>query len=312
MKLPTYLMYMMVLLVSSFTCLHAQADFSYAMPRFAQLRNELLLANPPAAERLKQVTEKLPSSLASSRSFYDFVNYLSRKPDIDSTESMLRKASRKYPTMSFLKTLTEEDLHVIHENRKLISFILEGVLEFEYPYVINKHPSFLTELEFYNISPGEVVGEIGAGNGMFSLVTSMVHDSISYYINELGANTVNSTANRHQLYKKYIASNNLSYIIGEEKHTNLKIGSCDKIIVRNTFHHFKKKKQMLKSISQSLKEEGELLLLEPDLSLVKDNQVCKKAIKINKVVSAVENAGFKLVGKQHINHHYIAMRFVRE
>jgi len=300
-----------MLVVSVMTCLQAQTDLSYAIPRFAQLRNELLSANPTAAERLKQVTDKLPSSLASSRPFYDFVNYISRVPDGKSTEMLLDQAFSRYPNIPFLKTLTKEDLLIIHENRELLSFILEGVLKFEYPYVINKHPSFLEELEFYNISQGEVVGEIGAGNGMFSLVTGMIYDSISFYINETGAYTVNSTAKKHQLYEKYIDSNNLTYIIGEVKSTNLKTGSCDKIIVRNTFHHFKKKKQMLKSIRLALKEEGELLLLEPDLSLAKDNQICTKAIKINKIVSAVERAGFKLVGKKHIKDYYIVMRFIR-
>ncbi|HRI32986.1 MAG TPA: hypothetical protein PLD02_04485, partial [Saprospiraceae bacterium] len=50
---------------------------------------------------------------------------------------------------------------------------------------------------------------------------------------------------------------------GSSTSTGMEDSTFDKIIIRNTFHHFRKKDKMLQSIMKSMNDETELIILEP-------------------------------------------------
>ena len=88
----------------------------------------------------------------------------------------------------------------------------------------------------------------------------------------------------------------MSLVQGEITSTNLEGLDLDKIIIRQSFHHFSRKKEMLSSISKSLKPDGRLYVLEA----TKDHPdnycrcLCDEAMRSKRIIKKITSNGFKL------------------
>lgn len=95
--------------------------------------------------------------------------------------------------------------------------------------------------------------------------------------------------------KGHILKNDSEIILikGKKKETKLP-EPVDKIILRNTFHHFKDKKAMLKSIKGSLKKDGKLFINEYIDDQSGTEKPCKHILTEIEIKKRLQKAGFEL------------------
>lgn len=211
---------------------------------------------------------------------------------------ILKKIRKEYKKESWTEKILANHIAAITANPEICDFINMGVISMDYPFQISAGTAF-KELEFYDIQPNEAIADVGAGKGTFTLLLYMAAQSNKIYYTEIDNELI---LYFYESIKKGYVSNNDSEIImvkGEKKNTKLS-EKVDKIIVRNTFHHFKDKKAMLKSIKESLKPNGRLYLKESiaDKYEHKKDRPCKHIMEEEKIKSYLEKAGFRLVKEQ--------------
>jgi len=83
---------------------------------------------------------------------------------------------------------------------------------------------------------------------------------------------------------------------GRKKETKFEPASLDKIIIRNSFHHFSKKEAMLASIKTSLKPNGVLFLQEP----LKSGKGCAMKMEEAEIKEILISNGFILEKEMNV------------
>jgi ubiquinone/menaquinone biosynthesis C-methylase UbiE len=133
---------------------------------------------------------------------------------------------------------------------------------------IKMFKSTKSELQIYNLKSNETVAEIGYGTGWLTGVIFLQHDSLNYYATEVYEAYLKSI---DPIMKKYLSlrktpnTNKLIIVKGTTSKTNLPADSFDKIIIRETFHHFEFPNEMLHDVYGVLKKSGKLFVYEPSV-----------------------------------------------
>ncbi|MES2513282.1 MAG: methyltransferase domain-containing protein [Bacteroidota bacterium] len=133
-------------------------------------------------------------------------------------------------------------------------------------------------VDFIELKKGDIVTEIGAGNGINFGVLSMVFDSITFVAQDIDTNTLNKKAydkiiKEYMRYSRKPATNKFEMVIGTKTYSNLPDNTYDKLFVINSFHDFDKQDEMLNEIYRKLKADGQFILLE-GFSFPGDTQIC--------------------------------------
>lgn len=98
---------------------------------------------------------------------------------------------------------------------------------------------------------------------------------------------------------------------GQKKSTGLEGQQLDKIIIRDSFHHFKKKSKMLASIKKSLKDTGELFVVESVIIQNNGGKNCPMAMHASDIIKTIESGGFKLEQNVGLYLGRVLLKFVR-
>lgn len=123
--------------------------------------------------------------------------------------------------------------------------------------------------EFFDFRKGDLVAEVGAGNGKNIIGFSIAApDSLNFYLQDidrrrLTPQTLQKVVHSAAKYKKS-SGNSYRLCIGHETATGLPDGIFDKIILVSTLHEFTRMDEMLADIRQKLKADGLLYILETD------------------------------------------------
>lgn len=275
----------------------------------SRYRDYLLRRNPNATKELKFLFSKWDSlstkkeerakvtlGVVYLRKVYNYKNKLVKK-----------KLLKEMPASRICRLITDKEIDIINRNSELVDMINFEVLKNEYPFNISRE--IFEELESYDLKENERIGEIGCGIGTFGILISKIEPSVELFLNELDDSKL-------EYIKLVVAKSvdvydtkNIHIIEGGKTTTNMENFKLDKIIIRNTFHHFKKKSEMLKSIKQSLNENGELMILEAVRGLNEDNEdLCKLAMKKDEIEKIFEENGFELKGMKQVYNSYL-MKF---
>lgn len=169
------------------------------------------------------------------------------------------------------------------------------------------------ELSIYNIQKGEKIAEIGAGKGDFIKTISQNYDDLKIFVNEIDTNYSN-TFDTKLYFLNLNDDKNISYtsVLGNAKSTNLPHNSFDKIIIRNTFHHFEFPGEMVINLKQILKPDGKLFILEKFIDEIKDPE-CLLFMTRSKFMNYLNNNGFKLSNETKLlNSNFICLEFIIE
>ncbi len=162
---------------------------------------------------------------------------------------------------------------------------------------------FEKEIKQYNLKKGEIIADIGTGSAYFIRALSKYSDNITAYTNEINAVMVGKLQTKLALLDLY-DSKNITYlaVLGDTKSANLPKGKFDKIIIRNTFHHFSYPNEMLQDLKISLKKGGKLYIVDIMKDETTKAPACPNHINKETQLKYMTDNGFVLVRAIPLNY----------
>ncbi len=110
-----------------------------------------------------------------------------------------------------------------------------------------------------HLKPGMFVGDVGAGTGFYSLrIAQMVGPNGKVFSNDIQPpmlERLRKNAAAHNI-------NNIETVLGTESNPNLPAHALDLVVMVDVYHELSRPQRMLRSIRDSLKPDGQLVLLE--------------------------------------------------
>jgi tRNA A58 N-methylase Trm61 len=141
-----------------------------------------------------------------------------------------------------------------------------------------------------SIESNDVVADIGAGSGYHAFrMASLVPNGLIYAV-DIQTEMLMAIENK----KTFSEISNIETILGTEKSVQLPKNSVDKILMVDVYHEFSFPVEMISSMKNALKSNGELFLIEyrAEDPLVPIKKIHKMSEK--QAVKEMEAAGFKL------------------
>ena len=125
---------------------------------------------------------------------------------------------------------------------------------------------FKLEASQYHVKNGDKVLDLGGNDGSLIIPLSIVCDSLDYYLEDIHDTYFPMASETLSLAKQKL-NPNIAYqihtILGNDTAINLLGIYFDKIIVRETFHHFSNPSKILNEVKRLLAYSGELKIIEP-------------------------------------------------
>ncbi|MEX6633690.1 class I SAM-dependent methyltransferase [Hyphococcus lacteus] len=145
-----------------------------------------------------------------------------------------------------------------------------------------------------NLKTGDVVADIGSGTGLYSLMfAEEVGPSGRVYaedIEPLFLDLVNQRADDAGV-------DNITAVLGRENNISLPMGVADVVFIADTYHYFRDRQAVMKSVYNSLRPGGALVIVDYDLEEGESRAADKAHVRFGKagVVSEIEYIGFEFV-----------------
>src|SRR6478735_6515367 len=148
--------------------------------------------------------------------------------------------------------------------KRLCKFTAETPIGY---YDAEKHlvhdSAFQHEVFLYHFNKGDVIADIGAGSAYFERAISKYSNHLTVYVNEI------DSARVAQMEPKFILLDHTDKksivfkpVLGNDTSTGLPTGIFNKILIRNTFHHFSQPDEMLQHIKTLLRNDGKLFIVD--------------------------------------------------
>jgi protein-L-isoaspartate O-methyltransferase len=159
-------------------------------------------------------------------------------------------------------------------------------------------------LDTIKFKPGEVIADVGAGNGYHEAMLSLFNDSLTFYIQDIDSavcnpKTVNEVVAFYQNFKSKINTNRFITIIGNDNETNLPGDTFDKVLMLWTYQYFKNPGSIMTDIRSKLKSNGLLYIINPDIEYESGIKLSREhgwnASPIEKEISEILGCGFELI-----------------
>ncbi len=153
------------------------------------------------------------------------------------------------------------------------------------PHPDSMYNATKNELDIYDFKPHETIADVGFGMAWLEGVIVVHYDSLTIYANDVADFAfwyVDTIIASYLTLRKTPNTNQFITVKGTEYATNLPENTFDKIIVRETFHHFTKPYEMLADIHSKLKPEGKLFVYEEDQAESYFNKQCEAIIYCRK------------------------------
>jgi SAM-dependent methyltransferase len=182
-----------------------------------------------------------------------------------------------------------------------------------YPLIENNHSikQFLKQkcLDTINFKKGEIIADVGAGNGYLEGMLSLFNDSLTFYIQDIDTSicnqkTVDKVVDFYKRLKKKPFTNKFYVVNGSDVETNLPNATFDKILMIFTYPYLKYPKVFITDIKQKLKPDGRMYLINPDVPI--EDLAVIKALKaeygwnespIDNEINDIIECGFELISK---------------
>lgn len=139
---------------------------------------------------------------------------------------------------------------------------------------------------------GEVVADIGAGGGYFSMLfaedVGLDGKVYSLDTNPKMLTHIKSYAEENQL-------TNINTVLVNEDDLNLPEHGCDLIFLRNVFHHIQDKETYFAKLKSFLKPNGRIVIIDyKKTETFNFINLMKHYVEENLIISTLENAGYKI------------------
>lgn len=158
------------------------------------------------------------------------------------------------------------------------------------------------EISLYDIRAGMKVADIGYGYGHLLGALLLCKDSLQLYGVEAypfptyyGDSVLTLFA---ALRTSHAGSTTWHLCKGNQKRTCLPDGSMHRIIIRETYHHFKKPARLMPDIIRKLTPDGRIYLVEEDVASTYYSKMCKAYIlKRDELVNEISAYGLRLIAE---------------
>ena len=214
---------------------------------------------------------------------------------------------RKYESgkKSIFSSYSAIEMKIVKENIDLFGLVYQGVLKHDFPYGINSETSFIDEVVFIGIQDGDRIADIGAGSGEVGLLWAIIFKNLEVYMTDIGNIQVDLMRFKSKNIESIDTSNVVKILKGKKKSTMLEGKNLDKIVLKQAFHHFKKKDAMLASIKKSMTRDGELILIETEPTFYKNVRVgCRERLPQSEIESILKKNGFTLIDSERDEHDF--------
>jgi len=156
-------------------------------------------------------------------------------------------------------------------------------------------------IDFLQVKKGDVIADIGAGDGFFTSALTLLYDSVTIYVEDISPKTLKEKrlkkyAARFAKLKGGVQTNTFHVRIGTFSSTNLPDKAFDKIILLASFHEFTNMSAMVNDIAGKLKDDGKVYIMEA-FSLPGDTIYCAdkhKGYSIDQVTQIMRRSGLFL------------------
>jgi len=160
-------------------------------------------------------------------------------------------------------------------------------------------------LDTVDFKKGEIIADIGAGNGYLEAMLSLFHDSLTFYIQDIDSivcnqKTVDSTVAFYQQISKKQLTNRFYAVNGTDFKTNLPDNvAFDKILMLYTYQYFKNPKVIITDLWQKMKPNGVMYIINPNIGSDSGSELTAKygwnASPIEKQISDIIRCNFELI-----------------
>ena len=151
---------------------------------------------------------------------------------------------------------------------------------------------------------GEIIADIGAGNGYIEAMLSMFHDSLTIYIQDIDTSVCNQSAinvvmDFYQEVNGRPFTNKFVVVNGTDTDTNLPDCAFDKILMLWTYSYLKEPRVFIKDVKENLKDNGLFYVINPQ----QDEDEYTKSIRqkygwnaspLEKQITDIIDCGFEL------------------
>ncbi len=149
---------------------------------------------------------------------------------------------------------------------------------------------------------GEIIADIGAGNGYLEAMLSIYTDSLTFYIQDIDTsvcnqNNINKVVDFYQKVNDRPFTNTFIIVNGTDTKTNLPDNTFDKILMLWTYQYLKKPREFILDVREKLKNEGLFYVINPNINYEREpprNNEWNRA-PIEKEISDIIDCGFELL-----------------
>ncbi len=232
--------------------------------------------------------------------YYDLLDlhYENHSPTLSELDYLKTKRLEEFQNISEIK----KELEFLNKYPELFLLMDDKFISRDYPYRLRHHHFMFDELLVCKVDTNHRVAEVGVGTGFFAYLLSRVFRPKAYHLNEIDTSQVYFFPQIKKFHADSLQKD-CQIILGDITITNLQ-GKYDKIIIRNTFHHFKKKAKMLENIKQHLADDGEIVVIEvfqedsdDSLDETYGSYSCFFQMKEKRFMSYFEKANLKMIKK---------------
>lgn len=151
---------------------------------------------------------------------------------------------------------------------------------------------------------GDVIADIGAGNGYIEAMLSIFNDNLTFYIQDIDTSicnqrTINDVVNFYQNVNGRPFTNSFIIVEGSDNETNLPDETFDKILMLWTYQYLKNPLSIMTDLKVKLKKDGLMYIINPDIDYESGKQLTLKygwnASPIEKEISDIIECGFELI-----------------
>ncbi len=152
---------------------------------------------------------------------------------------------------------------------------------------------------------GEVIADIGAGNGYLEAMLSLFHDNLTFYIQDIDT-TICNPKNIRDVVDFYQEVNGRDFtnrfitVNGTDTETNLPDNTFDKILMLWTYQYLKSPSGFIGNLRANLKNGGLFYVINPDQDYEKGKALALEygwnVSTVEKQISDIISFGFELVG----------------
>ncbi len=152
---------------------------------------------------------------------------------------------------------------------------------------------------------GEIIADIGAGNGYIEAMLSIYYDSLTFYIQDIDTSvcnqlTINEVVDFYQKVNGRPFTNKFIVVNGTDTDTNLPDSIFDKILMVRTYQYLKEPRKFIADVRENLKNDGLFYVVNPqsdDYEYM--NSLRQKygwnASPLEKQITDIIDCGFELI-----------------